>query len=286
MKLTNECILCILNQTLNVCKTLNIDEDKTKEVLDEIASFVKEMKFDQTPPYVASFVYQKISKILNIEDLYSTQKELAIIKAKTLFEYTKDIVQNANDKLLFAIKASIAGNVLDLATPTNFCLDEEISKIFSNNFEIDNHEELKNDILIAKKIVYLADNAGENIFDNILLKTIKSINPTCKIFYATRSKPIINDITYHEALKCGHEEFAEVVDSGVDSPGFIFEKSTDKFLKLFEDCDFVISKGMGNFETLESYKDKKIYFLFKVKCNIVATHINKNVGDIICMKNI
>jgi len=47
----------------------------------------------------------------------------------------------------------------------------------------------------------------------------------------------------------------------------------------------IISKGQGNFETL-SDEDRQIFFLFKVKCNVIAKEVltyNKNckVGDII-----
>ncbi|MFQ5953131.1 MAG: ARMT1-like domain-containing protein [Candidatus Omnitrophota bacterium] len=42
----------------------------------------------------------------------------------------------------------------------------------------------------------------------------------------------------------------------------------------------MISKGQGNYETLAE-ENRPIFFIFKAKCHVVASHIGCRVGDII-----
>jgi len=130
----------------------------------------------------------------------------------------------------------------------------------------------------------LADNSGENVFDKVLLVTLKKLYPNIKLFYATRGKAIINDITTKEAYQIGINEVASIIDSGVDTPGYDRTRASKSFNELYESMPLVISKGMGNFECLESFNDKRIFFLFKVKCNVVANSVNQEIGSII-LKN-
>ncbi len=53
---------------------------------------------------------------------------------------------------------------------------------------------------IAKSLLYIADNAGENIFDTLLIATLKAIYPHLSISYAVRGRAIINDLTLQDML--------------------------------------------------------------------------------------
>lgn len=285
MNLKAECKVCLMNQTLKVLNTINTDEKKSKEVIDEISSIVSNIEYNLTPPEVAIKTYSKISELTGIYDLYRDEKLNAIEKAKGFVPFLEKLIENSDDKLFSAIKIAVAGNVLDLATPTNFELDSEIENIFDLNFAIDDSEKLRDDLEIAKEIVILADNAGENIFDNIFIETLNSLYPNLKIYYAPRSKPMINDITYEELKDTEIEDIATLVDTGVTAAGFLYNLASEEFKEIYNRADLIISKGMGNFETLNEVESKKIYFLFKVKCNVVSNTINQKIGTIICKSN-
>lgn len=62
-------------------------------------------------------------------------------------------------------------------------------------------------------------------------------------------------------------------------PGTIFHESPESFRKLFERADMVISKGQGNFETLQRC-GREIFFLMKVKCEVVAQETGLPLGSI------
>ncbi len=285
MNIQAECKVCLLNQTLRVIKNLNIDENISRKIVNEISLRVANLSYDKSPPFHAIEIYEAISNILQTNDIYTDEKTKAIKKAQSLVPFLQELIKNSNNKLLTSIKIAVAGNVIDLATMESFDLDKEIKTIFDTNFAIDDFENLAKDLKNAKEITILADNAGENIFDKIFIETLISLYPNLKINYATRTKPIINDITYDEAKESGVDNICNLVDSGVPSAGFIYELASQNFREIFDESDFIIAKGMGNFETMIDTQEKKTYFLFKVKCNVVSKLIDKKIGSIICLLN-
>ena len=176
--------------------------------------------------------------------LCSQSQQESIKKAISYLPLINEKIENSEDKLFTAIKASVAGNVIDFATTKEFSLDEEINSIFSTNFSINDYEIFKEKLYKAENLIVLSDNAGENVFDKVLVKTIKKLLPNLKIYYATRGKAIINDITTKEAFQIGIDKYCEVISSGVDTPGLEKKRANKDFLELFESVPLILSKGM------------------------------------------
>ena len=134
----------------------------------------------------------------------------------------------------------------------------------------------------AKNVVVLGDNVGEHIFDYMFIETLKELYPNIEYSYLVRGTPIINDVTMKEAKEAGFDSLCNLVDSGVNTPGFTYLRASKEAQKLFDDADIVISKGMGNYECLSPSHKQNICFLLKVKCSVVANSLNAQIGNIIC----
>ncbi|WP_321311590.1 ARMT1-like domain-containing protein [Halarcobacter sp.] len=281
MNITNECVKCIIYQIEKATKVLNLDEELSKSIMKEVKKRAENFSFEDTPPFVAKDVYQYLAKRTNLDDPLEKIKQKSIQKAISYVPFIEEKIKNSEDKLFTAIKAAVAGNVIDFSTKEEFSLDDEINSIFETEFAINDYEVFKKELEETNSLIILSDNAGENVFDKILIKTIKNIYPKLTIYYATREKPIINDITTKEALQIGIDKYCNVISTGVDTPGLEKKQASRDFLELFDKTPLVLSKGMGNFECLENYHDKKIFFLFKVKCEVVANTISRNLGEIV-----
>lgn len=283
MNLTPECITCIFSQSLRVCKTLGIDKHTTKRVLDRVANMVEDWSFDETPPQIAARVYPQIADILQVDDIYLNYKHQATKKALEFIPFIENMINNSSDRFIAALKVSVAGNVIDLAAMKQFDLNEEISKIFDLPFSIDDSESLRKELKRSKNLLVVGDNAGEHLFDKVMMHSFKELFPKLNIFYAVRGKPIINDVTKKEAKEAGIDEVAKIIDSGVDTPGLDLNRANKEMLTIFNRADIVLAKGMGNYESLCN-TTHTIYFLLKVKCNVVASSLGATLGDIVCLK--
>ncbi len=284
MNIARECYLCLYKQIFKLADKFCKDEKCASKILREGAKILSEYDIDVVPPEIAANTYKKISEILEIEDLFEEEKKESIKEALKLKPSLKLKLLKSKNKLLDACKIAIAGNVIDLGVHQSYDLTKELKKIFEIEFGINNFDEFEKNIKNIETICYLADNAGENVFDEILIETIKEINPNVKIYYLVRGKPIINDVTLKDLIGLEIFNVAEVINTGVPSPGFHLKFANEISKKIFYNSDMVISKGMGNFECLFDECKREVFYLFKVKCEAVARTSHTNVGDYVLLK--
>jgi len=282
MKMKQACVGCILEQSRRVASVIGADEKLTEKLYSAVEVMSKEFTLELSPPQEAASVYANMASIAKMPDLFKEIKKISTERALEFIPYLKEKIESSNNKFLAATKAAVAGNVIDLASQIQFDLTQEVEKVFDMPFGLDDTKEFYNRFKSAKKVLYIGDNAGEHIFDKLYIEILKELFPDIRVTYLTRGVPIINDITFSEAIESGLDEVAEVVDSGVNTPGFVKENVNEKTLSLYENADLIIAKGMGNYETMEGLKDRAIFFLLKVKCEVVAEALGQNVGDIVC----
>lgn len=284
MTIKRDCYVCIYTQALNVTKRLKLDEETSSEILRGAAKILSNYDLSVMPPEIAKEVYEFIEETLNIKDPFENEKKEAIKKALELKSFLEKKLKNSSKPLFDACKIAIAGNIIDLGVNQNYNLDEEIKNIFNMEFRHNDFDELKSKLKNAKTLCYLADNSGENIFDEILIKTIKKLYSEIKIYYVVRGKPIINDVTLKDIKGLEINDLTEVIDSGVPTPGFHLKFANKKSKDIFYNADVVISKGMGNFEVLFGECGREVFYFFKVKCDVVASACGCKKGDNVILK--
>jgi len=282
MNIDEACVSCIINQSVKVADAINADDNLSATLISSVETMSKDFSFEQTPPEIAAYVYENMALLANKSDLYDEVKDLSTQKALSFVPLLKDKLLHAEDKLLVATKIAVAGNVIDLAAAVEFDLEEELVKIFDTAFAHNDFELMKEELKAAKRVVILGDNVGEHIFDYMFIETLKELYPNAVYTYMVRGNPIINDVTMLEAKEAGFDKLCNLVDSGVNTPGFAYSRANKNSQILFDNADIVISKGMGNYECLSPSHRKNICFLLKVKCNVVASSLEKELGDIIC----
>jgi len=280
MNLKSDCLSCLLNQSLRVAKNLNLDEATSRKMM-QIASASIANYAEVSPPVAAADLYPKLASMVDSDDVYKVLKELSTQEAIKLLPTVQKQVKTSSD----AIKAAVAGNVIDFATPNHFDLNREFEKVFDTDFSISDETLFFKSLKEAKTFMMVGDNVGEHVFDKLLLEQIAKEYPTLKLYYAVRGRPIINDVTLLEAKEINMQEVATVVDSGVETPGLSYAHASDTFMHLYNNMDLIIAKGMGNYECLEDVKDQRIFHLFKVKCDVVAADVGVALGSLIFMKN-
>lgn len=277
-----DCIPCFLRLTLEQGRLLTGDEIVHRELMNEATKLVPGFSLGLTPPRMVREMQEVIKRRFLNCDPYEKVKDQSNCRAMELYPMLKEKVARSEDRLLTAVELAIAGNVIDYAAKNNLNIEHEIQAILTGSFTVKQksvfeYDLFRKELAEAKTILYLADNAGEIVFDRVL---IEEISAGQKVIVAVRDKPILNDAIMEDAVFCGIDKIARVISSGVDSPGTVLEYCSEEFLKIFKEADMVISKGQGNYEALTE-APRKIFFLFKVKCPVIARHSGAQMGDIV-----
>lgn len=275
MKTYLDCFPCFLEQALRAARIATDDEKKIKGVLDEIGTMLRNIPLESTPPESGRLIYQKVSEITGNPDPYREIKKESTKKALSLYPALKSEVEKSNDRLLTAIRMAISGNVIDFGPNPGFDLKNDVEEILKKDFAICDYELFKDMLSKAREVLYIGDNAGECVFDRILIEEIKK-----PVVYAVRDIPIINDATYEDAVEAGIDKVANIISSGADAPGAILKRCSKEFMEVYNNSGFIISKGQGNYEAL-SNEIHPIFFILKAKCHVIGDDMGVCEGDIV-----
>ena len=270
-----DCIPCFFNQALRAGRIATNDENKLKNLLDEIGLMLRHIPLENTPPETGMLIYEKVREITGELDPYKKIKRESTEKALALYSSLKNEVEKSNDSLLTAIRIAIAGNVIDFGVNTDFNIEKEIDEVLKKDFAIFDYYKFRDYLDNTDEILYIGDNAGESVFDRILIEEMKK-----PVIYVVREIPVINDVTYEDALQAGIDKVASILSSGTSAPGIVLRTCSAEFKRVYKNSKFVISKGQGNYEGLSDEKHP-IFFLLKAKCWVIANDIGVNEGDIV-----
>jgi uncharacterized protein with ATP-grasp and redox domains len=277
-----ECIPCFVRQALEAGRMATDDRAKQEAVLRRTLRLASEMDMGESPPRMGQKIHRIIKEITGNPDPYRAVKAQYNQFALNLYPGLKREVERSSDPFQTAARLAIAGNLIDFAPDSSF--DEDrieaiIRECLHQPIDLASVRALKEEAAMAKSILYLGDNAGEIVFDRLLVERL----PAGKVTFAVRGAPIINDATLEDAVATGMTELARVIDNGTDIPGTALESCPEAFRNQFAQADMVISKGQGNYETL-SGTDKHIFFLLKAKCPVIAGDIGCEVGDLVIVE--
>jgi uncharacterized protein with ATP-grasp and redox domains len=254
----------------------NVDYKKRQEFFG-FYNLTMGRKYHLTMPEIHSELNDEFCRITGIKDIYLDEKRISNEVALELYDQLKPDVLISSDPFNMALRLSIAGNIMDYGISTDFNIQETIDKVLNTDFAIDHSILLKQKIQQAKKIVYLGDNAGEIVFDKMLIELMIHPNVT----YVVRGSAVINDATREDAKTVGMEVVADVIDNGSKVPSTVLSTCSLEFMKHYNEADLIISKGQGNFEGLMDENDPRIFFLLMVKCDVVAERIGVEKGSFV-----
>ena len=271
MKIKIDCIPCLIGHAIHVAKMVTDDDAVRHDIIKKTLANAGEMDLTLTPPEQARLIHQMIKTISGVSDPYQEVKDQSTEFALKLMPAVRRKIENSANKFESIVRLVIAGNIIDYGI-RDFNLEnatKQILDVFDMHIDFQAVELLEKKMNEAKKIFYMADNCGEAVFDRLLIERYSD-----KITLGVRGDAILNDITPRE-IKASKLDIVPYVHTGDTTPGVSMLHSSKEFIDEMRSSDLVICKGQGNYETLSDY-DRPIFFLLRVKCQIVADLI----GDV------
>jgi uncharacterized protein with ATP-grasp and redox domains len=272
-----DCFPCMVRQTLEAARMTGADEALQRRIIHQALNLLSQHSVGtvSTPPEIAYQIHRMVRSQTGAEDPYREAKQASTEHALAFYPELKEIVRQADDPLDAALRISIAGNIIDLGHSLAYDLKSTLGRVLTQPFALDRREALRAMVSDAAGILFLADNAGETVFDRVLIETL-----AVPVTYAVKGGPVLNDATRSDALEAGIDQVAEIIETGSDAPGTILSQCSDDFQKRFEEADLIIAKGQANYETL-SDRGARVFFLLQVKCSVIGEDIGAPVGSIV-----
>jgi uncharacterized protein with ATP-grasp and redox domains len=282
MKTYLDCLVCLMNQALRAARAATDDEEVQRQAVNGVAGLIPELSLGLKPPEIAQRCYRLIRQITGNNDPFHQAKIDANHTALSLWPELKQLVEQSADGLLMACRLSILANSIDFGPNFNHggiesIIDEATTS--SLPLIVNDYDRFWSSLNNSQTLLYLGDNAGEIVFDRLLIEEIHRTKEL-ETYFVVREKPVINDATMDDALAIGMDSVARVISNGSDAPATILSQCTAELQHLFRSADIIIAKGQGNYESLED-ESGNIFFMLRAKCPLVAELLGVNVGDCI-----
>jgi uncharacterized protein with ATP-grasp and redox domains len=282
MRIYLDCIPCFIRQSLDAARHATEDVHVHEQVVRGVLSLANNCDMSLAPPVIGQQIHRLIRELTGVEDPYHGIKQRFNDAALKLYSKMRHLIIESEDPFDTAVRLAIAGNIIDFGVKSQLQteeLEEIVNKCLSDKLSEFQLEAFRSAVNEADDILYLADNAGEIVFDRLLIEQM----PVEKITVAVKGSPVINDATMEDAIKAGLPQIVDVIENGSDAPGTIIENCSQAFIDCFEKADLVIAKGQGNYETLSNI-NKNIFFILKAKCPVISKNIGCEVGEMILQK--
>ena len=274
MKIQIDCIPCILEMALKAIRNMEPDKDSVKQLYPEILKTVllAGKGWSITSAELTELVIKKMILLVGNDDPFKAHKIELNKRVMELYSFLKKLMSTQPDKLKAAVKLAIMGNSNDVMMTDENCNNE---KVIERNLRLDisehHYEEFRRRLSKSRLLLYFGDNAGEMVFDKLLIETVKE-RLDIEIVYVVRNAPTLNDATLRDAEFVGMEKAAAIMENGIEGnlPGTILNRCSRQVQDLVAKADMIVSKGGGNFDTLDEESEEikeKTTFMLLSKCH-------------------
>ena len=281
MRVHLDCFPCFLRQAIIALRFGTKDEALQETILKSTLEEIGNAETSKPPAYTTTFIHRKIRQMLGKDPFREIKSEYNRI-ALGLYPSLKTAIEQSPDPLWMGARLAIAGNVIDFGIFTSVDIEGAVKKALNAQIAVDDFHAFKEAVLKSDEILYLTDNAGEIVFDRLLIETLSRLGK--KVKAVVKGAPVLNDSTMDDAEETGLAAVCEVIDNGSDAVGTMLDWTSPAFQKTFHNARLVISKGQGNFETLAG-NEKTIFFLFQSKCDVVSKELRLSKGSMLLKKS-
>jgi uncharacterized protein with ATP-grasp and redox domains len=291
MKVEAECASCLLARATAETYYATTNPALRFRAVKEVMKLLnREFRPTTVPADIGTKRDRLIKELTGNDDPYKRSKKMSNEKAVKLLPYARKIVEkgyNQQERFKKACLCAVVGNILEFDIPGHRFTFKTLTKSFreaAKDLVVDDVDRAYELAKKAKAVLYLADNAGEIVFDTLLVEQLKNMG--LKVTYVVKGGPVINDATLEDVAPSGMDKLADnILTTGTDAVGLLKKEVSPEFLKVYDEAELVFAKGMGYAETLTEYKLTKPHFLLlRTKCTPVANYFcaprHKNIAKL------
>jgi len=291
LKVEPECAACILSRAVAEATEATTNHALRFRAMAELLRLMnKEFRPTAVPADLGTKRDRLIKRITGNNDPYRRSKRISNERGLKVLPYAKKLVEEGyaqQDRFKKACLCAIVGNIIEFDIPGHKFTFNSLKRGFrdaAKDLVIDDTNAVYEIAKKASTVLFLTDNAGEIVFDTLLVEQLKNMGLT--VVAAVKGGPVINDATLEDAEASGINKIADkLITTGTDAVGLAPKEFSAEFLEVYNSVDLVFAKGMGYAETLTEYKLKKPHaLLFRTKCDPVANFFGvskeKNVAKL------
>ncbi|MFZ2471267.1 MAG: ARMT1-like domain-containing protein [Methanothrix sp.] len=281
--MASNCYPCILDRAKFECDLVFSKEEDKKAAMEELLDYMAGHK-GGVPALVGTERENIIKRRSGNSDPYEILKEESNRVAADLLPLAEEFYEKADDKIEALVRIAAAANSMEFGVKGHDFDNKTFAGVFLNTLCENLHGdigEVKRRLCSFSNIFYLTDNCGEVVFDLFVIGKLVKLGK--RVVVGSKSEPVLNDVTRGELLAMTDMK-VEVIATG-NVVGTALERlESEARALLFDPCWLILSKGMGNFETITEFDERltgRLIYIMRAKCEPVATVIGVPRGTLV-----
>jgi uncharacterized protein with ATP-grasp and redox domains len=281
MRMASNCYPCILDRAKFECDLIFSKEEEKKAAVEELLDYLASHK-GGVSALVGTERENIIKRRSGLSDPYQSFKEESNRVATDLLPLAEEFYEKADDKIEALIRIAAVANSMEFGVKGHDFDNRTFAGVFFDTLS----EKLYGDIAEVKrrlssfsKIFYLTDNCGEAVFDLFVIGKLEGMGKCVVI--GSKSEPVLNDVTASEISAMTE---IKVIPTGNVVGTALEYLEPEAFSLLFDPSWLILSKGMGNFETITEFEEKllgRLIYIMRAKCEPVAMMIGVPKGTLV-----
>ena len=278
VKASVDCLVCFLEQALRAGRVATDDVEIQHKIVTEIARAIPSLDLNVSPAEMSQPIYDITAELTGCVDPYEELKSVQNQAALELEPELRALIDAAPDRLDAALHLAAAGNVIDLGVRAHADIDVRatVRDAMEEGFAVDHTTAFRESLARSNDLLYLLDNAGEIVFDKLL---IEELCKHTRVTAAVKAGPIINDALIADAEQVGLTGVCDVIDNGGAFVGNPLSLVSKPFLERMRQADMIVGKGQGNYETVDVFPGD-VFLILKAKCPVIAEHMGVQLGQV------
>ena len=262
-----DCLLCHMKKHLSEACTLG-DDQTNMAFARELMELYSRMPEGACAPWLAPHTAQLMNRYYGVDlDRYALEKKQSNTFVLERKDQIRQKVASAPDRVFAALQFAILGNYIDYSALHGEVSFEKLEEMLVSALDMELDEECYvnfcADLAKGGKLLYITDNAGEIVFDQILAEEITRQYPQVEITFCLRGGPANNDATREDAQQIGLP--FPVIDNGNLVPGTQLDQLGQEARQALGNANIILAKGQGNAETMMGCS-LNVYYAFLIKC--------------------
>ncbi len=265
-----DCLPCLSRQAAVTVRLSTNNTSKQQAGMGEALMHLAMMDQSTPPSLAAEDVQRTLSRHTGSSDPYTDVRHRLTAAARALLPALLRMKHEADDPWAFAIRVSAAGNLLEAARDPNeagSAMEAAWKATARGELVLDHGAALRAAVAQASNIVFLADNAGEVIWDHLLIDLLGA----ARVTLAVRGQPYLHDALAEDLDFSTWLVPPRVVTFDEPLAGHPTKTTVRSLDQLLAKADLVIAKGSEWPERLGGrVPAEKCFYILAPACQRVA----------------
>lgn len=269
------CFSCVCRNVEHLLEAYPPDKSARKAVMADVARLYAEGGVDMAHADFQRSAYGIVAKHFPRILPFWEHKRAMNDRALEAYSLLKSHRPPSVSAFKYGLRTALAGAGIDFERSSVAEILHGVDSLATAKLAIDHSELLQKKLGEAKVVLYLANRAGEIVFDRFFIKSLSGV----EVGYVVNCPYAGYAASGQDADYVDMRSVAKVVANGCEAPSSIPVRLSARAWESFLKADVIVAKGAMNLASFYTLHDPRLFVLMRVPCQAIGSVLGCAAGE-------